>query len=132
DGLGVEAQFLQRGAGEARELDGEKAVAVEGVIFERTYFDLRFAQIGFLEVVKVDDQDAVLFEVREIHSESRGIHGDERVDGITRRVNIARRKMDLKAADAGKSACRGANLCGIVGGREPNVVVKSEGLGEVG
>ena len=128
---GVEAEFFQGDAGEARQLDGKKAVAVESMVFDGVCGHLRFAQVGFLEIVKVDDEDAVLFQVRQIHFERGGVHGDERVNGIAGRVDIVRRKMDLKAAHAGKSAGRGANFCGEIGQRGEVVAVKSDRVGEL-
>ena len=71
------------------------------MIFERADFYLSLTQIVFLEVVEVDDQDAVGFEVREIHFQRGGIHGDQDIDAVAGGVHVVRRKVNLESADSG-------------------------------
>ncbi len=61
------------------ELDGEKAVAVEGMILERIRGHLRFAQVALGKVVAIDDQDAVGLQVLDVHFQRGGVHGDQHV-----------------------------------------------------
>ena len=77
--LGVEAQLFQRSAGQLRKFNCKKPVTVERMIFERVLRDLRLAQIVFLEAIEIDDQNAVSFQVRQIHFQRGGIHGDKRI-----------------------------------------------------
>ena len=74
--LGIEAEFFESGASELGEFDGEEAVAVERMVFKRTDGDLCFAQVIFFEVIEVDDQDPVGAQVRQVHFERGGIHGN--------------------------------------------------------
>ncbi len=92
---------------------------------------LRLAQIVFAEVVEVDDENAVGLEVREIHFQRGGIHGDQNVDAVAGRVNVVRGKMDLESADAGKRARRGANFGREI--REGGEIVAEQrgGVGEL-
>ena len=129
--LGVETQIFQGSARQLGKLDGEQAVTVEGVIFQRVLRDLSFAQIGFLEAIEIDDQNAIGLEVRQVHFQGGGIHGDERIHGIAGGVNVTRREVHLEAADAGQRAGRGANLGGEVGQRGEIVAVEGHGVREL-
>ena len=124
-------KILQRGAGELGQFDGEEAIAVERMVFQRIRGHLRLAQIGFAEVIQVDDQNAVGLQVREIHFQRGGIHGDQRVHAVARRIDIARGEMDLESADAGQRARRGANFSREVGKRGEIVAVQRDGIGEL-
>ena len=129
--LGVEAQIFQRGARELGQLDGKEAIAVERMILQRVHGHLRLAQIRLAEVVEVDDQDAVGLQVGEIHFQRRGIHGDQRVDAVARRVDVVRGEMHLESADARKRAGRGANFGREVGKRGEIVAVQRDGIREL-
>ena len=122
--LGIEAEFLESRAGELGEFDSEQAIAVERMVFERAYADLRFAQVVLFEVVEVDDQDPVGAQIGQIHFERGGIHGDENVNCVAGRIDIARREVNLESADPGKRAGRGANLGREVGERGQIVSVQ--------
>ncbi len=74
--------MLERHARQALQLDGEQPVLVERMIFQRVRGHLRLAQVGFLEAVGVDDQDAVGLQVRDVYLQGRGVHGDQHVDGV--------------------------------------------------
>src|SRR5271154_6446132 len=100
------------------------------MIFERTDFNLRLTQIVFLEVVEVDDQDAVGLEVREIHFQRGGIHSDENVDGVTGGVHVVGGEVDLESADTRQSSGRGANLGREVGEGGQIVAEEGGGVGE--
>ena len=54
---------------------------------------LRFAKIGFGEGVRIDDQDSIGLEVRNVHFKRGGIHDDQDVNCVARRVNFVGRKM---------------------------------------
>ena len=99
--FGIEAEVLQRAASELGQFDRKEAIGVERMIFERADFYLSLTQIVFLEVVEVDDQDAVGFEVREIHFQRGGIHGDQDIDAVAGGVHVVRRKVNLESADSG-------------------------------
>ena len=129
--LVVEAQFLQRGARQLRQLDGKQAISVERMIFERVRCHLRLAQIRFAEIIEVDDENAVGLQVGEVHLQRRGIHGDESVDAVARRIDVARRKMDLEAADAGKCSRRSANFSREIRKRGEIVAVERDSIGEL-
>ena len=62
---------------------------------------------GFAEVVEVDDQDSVGLQIGKIRLQRRGIHGDQGIDAVAGRIDVARRKMDLESADARKRALQG-------------------------
>src|SRR5580692_3864962 len=129
--LRVQADIFQRGAGELGELNGKKTIAIEGMIFERADGNLRLAQIAFSEVIGIDDEDAVGFQVRQVHFERGGIHGDQDVHAVSGSVHIARGEMDLEAADTGQSAGGGANLGRVVGKRGQVVAVQGDRIGEL-
>ena len=101
------------------------------MVFQGIGSHLRLAQIGFAEIVQVDDQNAVGLEVREIHFQRGRIHGDERVDAVARRVDVARREMHLEAADAGQGAGRGANFSREIRERGEIVAVERDRIGEL-
>ena len=101
------------------------------MVLERIRGHLRFAQIGLAEIVEVDDQNPIGLQVRKVHFQRGGIHGDERVHAVARRVDVARRKMHLETADAGKRARRGANLSREIGKRGKIVAVQRHGIGEL-
>ena len=79
----------------------------------------------------VDDQDAVGLQVLDIHFQRGGIHGDQHVHGVAGRVDVARRKLDLESADAGKRARRGANFGREIRERGQIVAVQRDGIGEL-
>src|SRR5262249_34860878 len=87
-GLGVDAEVFESDLGEAFELDGEEAELVERMIFERIRGDLRVAEIGLGEGLVIDDENAVGLEISDIGLKRRGIHGDQYVNSVARRVNI--------------------------------------------
>ncbi len=101
------------------------------MIFERIRGHLRFAQIGFAEIVEVDDQNSIRLQVRDIGFQRGGIHGDKRVHVVAGRVHIVRREMDLKSADARQRSGRGANFGREIGQRREIVAVKRDGIGEL-
>src|ERR1700733_185473 len=101
------------------------------MIFERIRDNLRFAQIVGLKVVEIYDQDSVRFQIRQIHFQGGGIHGDQNVDRIAGSVNVARREVDLEPADAGKSAGRGADFRRKVGEGGQIVAVEGDCVGEL-
>ena len=101
------------------------------MVLERIRGHLRLAQVGLAEVVEVDDQNPVGLEVRDVHLQRGGIHGDERVHAVAGRVDVVRRKMHLEAADARKRARRGANFSREIGKRGEVVAVQRDGIGEL-
>ena len=129
--LGVKTEILQRRASELGQLDFEQAIAVECVIVERVLGLIGFAQIGFKEVVDVDDENAVWFQVREIHFQSGGIHRDQRVDCIAGRIHIGRRKMNLESANARERTRRSADFSGEVRERRKIIAEKGSRISEL-
>ncbi len=59
--LGIQAEVLQGGARQAFQFDGKEPELVQRVILERVGGHLRLAQVGFLEAVGIDDENAVGF-----------------------------------------------------------------------
>ena len=88
--LGVEAEIFQRGAGELGQLDGEQAIAVERMIFERIAVICALRRSFSPKSVEVDDQDAVGLQVRDIHFQRGGIHGDQDVNASPGVIDVAR------------------------------------------
>src|SRR6202041_3377590 len=127
----VQANIFQRGAGELGELNGKKTIAIQRMILERADGNLRLAQIAFSEVIGIDDEDPVGFQVRQVHFERGGIHGDQDVHAVSGRVHIARGEMDLEAADAGQCAGGGANLGRVVRESGQVVTVQGDRIGEL-
>src|SRR5580765_2833444 len=131
DGFGVKPEMVEGDFGEALEFDGEKAEFVEGMVFQWIGRHLRLAQVSFGEGVGIDDKDAVGLEVGQIHLEGCGVHGDENIDGIARRVDLIRREVQLVAADAGESARRGADFGREIRESGDVVAVKGDRVGEL-
>ena len=129
--LVIESEVLQSGARQLGQLHGKKAISVERMIFERIRRHLRLAQIRSPKVVEIDDQNAVGFQVRKIHLQRGGIHGDQSIHGVAGRENVVRREMHLESADAGQRARRGANFSGKVGKRRQIVAVQRDRVGEL-
>jgi hypothetical protein len=82
------------------------------------------------EPVLVGDHDAAALELRQVHLERRGVHGDEHVGLSTRREDVPRRKVDLERGDAGECPGRGADLGGEVGKGDEVVADQRGGCGE--
>ena len=80
--------MLQRRARQALQFHWENAVLVERVVFERVAGHLRLAQVRLLETVAVDNQNSVRFQIRDVYLQRRGIHGNQHVDRVARRVNL--------------------------------------------
>src|SRR5271156_1684381 len=101
------------------------------MILERADGDLRLAQIAFAKVIGIDDENAVGFQVRQVHFQRGGIHGDQYVHAVSGRVHVARGEMDLEAADTRQSAGGGANFGGVVRESGQVVAVQGDGIGEL-
>src|SRR5260221_906939 len=114
---------------ESREYHGEQTVFIERMIFEWIRSHLRFAEVVFGKGVRIDDQDSVRFQVRDVRLERGRVHGDEDVHSVAGRKNFIRREMELIAADAGEGSGRGANFGGAVRERGDVVAVKRDGVG---
>ncbi len=125
--LGVEAELAQGGARELGQLHREEAVPVEGVVLERALRHLRLLEVGLLEVVDVDDEDAVRAQVGDVHLERRRVHRDERVHGVARGEDVLGTEVDLEPGDPGQGAGGGADLGREVG--KGGEVVAEEGGG---
>ncbi len=123
--------MLQGDAREALQLDGEEPELVQRMVFEGIGSHLRLAQVGFLKAVGIDDEDAVGLQVRDIDLQSRGIHGNQDIYGVPRRVHVAGGKMELVTAYARQSSGRGANLCGEIRKGSDIITIQRHGIGEL-
>src|ERR1700733_2070659 len=101
------------------------------MIFERIRNDLRLAKIALREAVFVDDADAVLAQISEIHFQRRGVHGDQCVNRVAGRVDVAGGELKLEAAHAGEGSGRGANFSGVVGKSREVVAVERDSIREL-
>ena len=82
------------------------------------------------EVLTISFRD-ILF-IAYVGFQRRGVHGDERVEFVARRVNVEAAEVDLEAGDASQSTDRGANLGGEVGQGADVVAEDGRGVGELG
>ncbi len=112
-----EVGLLECLARQARELDLDRAIAVQAAVFERILFVPRFLQILDAERVGVDDENAVRLQVAYVDLECSRVHCNEYVGLVTRRVDVFAAELDLESTDAGQRAGRGANLGREVGQR---------------
>src|SRR5438874_2983368 len=101
------------------------------MVFQWIGGGLRLLEVGFLEAVGIDDQDAVLLQVGDVDLEGGRVHGDEHVYGVARGVNVAGSEMQLVATDAGQGARRGANLGREVRESGDVVAVQGDRIGEL-
>src|SRR6185437_7916928 len=106
-----------RGSGELLKRNSEYPITVKRMVFQRIRGEMRFSKIVWGKTVVIYDQDTILPEVANIHLQRRGIHRDQHVDRIARRVHISGRELNLEPADAGKGARRSADFGRIVGER---------------
>ena len=103
-------------------------IPVQAAVVEGVRFDVGELHPLRVERVLVDDEAAVRLEKPEVLHERGGIHGDEDVDHVARRVDVARCEVDLEARHAGERSLGGANLGREVRKRR-NVVSRERGGG---
>ncbi len=123
--------MLQGHACEALQLDGEEPELVQRMVFEGIGSHLRLAQIGFLKAVGIDDEDAVGFQVGYIDLQRRGIHGNQDIHSVPRRVHVIGGKMKLIAAYARQRSGRSANLRGEVRKCSDIIAIQRHRIGEL-
>jgi len=130
-GLGVETEMLQGRTSQALQFYREHPEFIQRMIFQGIGGKASFAQIPFFEAVGVHDQNAVGLQVADIHLQRGRIHSDQHIDRVAGSMHFARREIQLKAADPGLGAGRGADFGGIVRKSGDVVAVEGDGIGEL-
>ena len=72
-------------------------------------------QVGLVEFVFIDHEDAARLHFAEVDLQGRRVHGDQHVRRIARRMDFVIGEAELKAAHAAQRTGRGADLRRIVG-----------------
>jgi hypothetical protein len=114
------------------DVDGVELVLVEAAVLERIRRVAGLLEVGFEERAGIDDQRSGLDEILEVGLERRRIHRDQYVGRVARRVNLRRRKVELKTRDAEQAARWSPDLGGEVGECRDVVAGFGRGLGELG
>src|ERR1700682_675221 len=91
----------------------------------------RFAQVVGFKTGAIDNEDAVLLQVGNIHLQRRGIHSHQDVHRVTGSVNVGRSEGDLETAYSGKRSGRSADFSRVVWECGKIVAVKTYGVGEL-
>jgi hypothetical protein len=68
------------------------------------------SEVALVERLRVHDQETAGLEVAQVNLERGGIHRDQTVEAIARRVDALAAELQLEARDAEQSAGRRANL----------------------
>ena len=129
--LAADAGAFDRLAGELRQRNPDDVEPVEAPVLEGVRVDAGELQALRIERVLVDDQGALGLEEAKVLRERGGIHGNEDVDHVARRVDVARGELDLEARDAGERPLGGADLGREVGKRRDVVAGERGGVGEL-
>ncbi len=127
----LDARLLQSADVQGRDRQAVDAVAFQRLVFERVRRVVGLLQVLLVELVGVDDDRAAVFEVGEVHLQRRRVHGDEDVRLVAGRADVAARKVQLEAGDAGQGTGGRANLGGEVGQRRDVVADDGGGVGEL-
>ena len=108
--LGAETKLGHRFFGEPRHRDLDQAIVFHRGIFKRTRVQLRELEILFLEAIFVDDQQSSFGEVCHVRDQCGGVHRDQSVERIARRVDLVRSKLDLESRNPSAGSSRRPNL----------------------
>ena len=117
DVLGTHAAFGQRLAGQATDGDPEELVPpLDLLVVEwiRLLGVTGLLEINLVEFIIICDDDPTGFNILNVHLERSGIHGDHRVDRITRRVNVVTGELDLESRHAEGGPLRSSDFRGEV------------------
>ena len=109
----------------------DQAVVVDRSVLERIGLEPGQLQVLRLEALVVDDKDPALLEVRDIGDEGGRVHGDQRLQRIAGREDLARGELHLVSADAGQGAAGRADLGRKVGERGDVVAMQRRRVGEL-
>src|SRR5439155_13818440 len=97
------------------ELLGEPRVVERALGLALVVFGIAgLLEIALVEGRSVHDEDAARLEVGQMHLESGRVHGDERVEMITRRVHPLAAELELEARHAEEGAGGSADLRGKI------------------
>jgi hypothetical protein len=113
------------------DVDREDLKAVERAVGQRVGRVLRLLEVLLVELLLVDDENAVGLEVIDVDLERGRIHRHQDVGRIARREHVAAGEVQLEAADARQRAGRGANLGWKVGQGAQVVADQRRLVGEV-
>ena len=102
-------------------------IAVQRAVGERVGLVLRLLQVLLVELLLVDDQDAVRPQIADVDLQRRRVHRHEHVEVVARREDLAAGEVQLEAGDAGERARGGADLGGEVG-QGAEIVAGQRGL----
>ena len=127
-----DAGALHRLPHQVLEVDLDHPVVVERPVGERVRFPAGFFEVVFGERIGIEDQQAAFRQVAQIDFERGGVHHDERVRLISRRVHLVSGKLDLIPGDARGGARGGPDLRRIIRERRQVVAVQRGLAGELG
>ena len=74
-------------------------------------------QVGLVELIFVDDEDAAGLQLAEVDLQGRRVHGDQHVGRIAGRMDFVVGETELKAAHAAQRTGRGTDLRRVIGQR---------------
>ncbi len=124
---GAEFQIGHRRPIELGNRCGEQTIALERAVLQRIGGVAGLVQIAGGEGVGIDDKDAARFEILQIGFQRRRVHGDEGIEEIARRMDVAAAEMNLEAGDARK----GAGGARISAGKSGSVLMSLPSMAEV-
>ncbi len=66
----------------------DRAIRIRRAIFQRTLVELRKLEVFGFKAVRVNDQDAGLFEIGKVRDQRGRVHANECIKPIARRENF--------------------------------------------
>ena len=128
--LAGQPELLDRGHGQAGEVDRVQGVLGERVVLQRVGGVAGLGEVPGGEVVGVDDDRGALGQVAQVRAQRGRVHRHQDVGGVAGGQDVVVREVDLERRDTRQRALGGADLGGEVGQRREVVAERGRLLGE--
>jgi hypothetical protein len=125
-------QLLQRLAIQLRQRNGNQSITRQAPVLQGVGTVARLLQIQAQKGIGIGNDNAPGLEVRQVHLESRRVHGHQNVGLIPRSPNVSTAEVDLESAHTRQGPGGRSNLSRKIGEGADVVPKDRRGIGELG